>query len=187
MAELAESRTAPFQIRVPWEAPELTSVGRLPMHSVPHDNRVVLDGRWRFQLLPRPDARLLDEWGEIDVPGVWTRQGFLDLPQYTNVQMPFAERPPHPPADNPTGVFERSFDLPEGRVGGRCVARGPATAGVRCVSVSGQGSGSSTRAPLPAECHVTLRSLSAAPTLRTIRRPAHPSGRSNDRSKTPVG
>ena len=42
MAELAESRTAPFQIRVPWEAPELTSVGRLPMHSVPHDNRVVL-------------------------------------------------------------------------------------------------------------------------------------------------
>jgi len=155
MAELAESRTAPFQIRVPWEAPELTSVGRLPMHSVPHDNRVVLDGRWRFQLLPRPGARLLDEWGEIDVPGVWTRQGFPDLPQYTNVQMPFAERPPHPPADNPTGVFERSFDLPEGWAGRRIVLNVGAAESVLIVTVNGQEIGISKDSHLAAEFDVT--------------------------------
>ncbi|WP_425336483.1 hypothetical protein, partial [Streptomyces afghaniensis] len=43
----------------PWEAPEVTSWGRLPMSAV--DRRagaVSLDGDWRFQLLPAPDAPL---------------------------------------------------------------------------------------------------------------------------------
>jgi beta-galactosidase len=30
----------------PWLAPELISENRLPMHSVPHLDRVPLDGRW---------------------------------------------------------------------------------------------------------------------------------------------
>ena len=40
----------------PWTTPEITAIGRLPMHSVPHGDRLDLDGRWRFQLLPRPDG-----------------------------------------------------------------------------------------------------------------------------------
>ena len=44
-------------------------------------------------------------WGEVDVPGCWTMQGCFDLPHYTNVQMPFAGRPPQPPDGNPTGAL----------------------------------------------------------------------------------
>ncbi|HYU50966.1 MAG TPA: hypothetical protein VEO91_13675, partial [Candidatus Limnocylindria bacterium] len=77
----------------PWEAPELTSLHRLSMHAVPHPDRLSLDGMWRFQLLPRPDAEPTSSWGEITVPGCWTMQpagqAAGDLPQYTNVQMPF--------------------------------------------------------------------------------------------------
>jgi len=86
----------------PWESPELTGVGRVPMHSVPHADRVAMDGRWRFQLLPAPDAAPSSTWGEIEVPGCWTMQGFGDLPHYTNVVMPFPGRPPAVPAANPT-------------------------------------------------------------------------------------
>ena len=63
-----------------WETPELTGIGRLPMHSVPHPDRVDLDGRWRFQLLPAPDAEPGARWGEIDVPGCWTMQGGATCP-----------------------------------------------------------------------------------------------------------
>ena len=40
----------------PWDLPEVTGIGRLPMHSVNHDERLPLDGRWRFQLLSKPDG-----------------------------------------------------------------------------------------------------------------------------------
>ena len=52
-------------------------------------------------------------WNEVDVPGCWTMQGFDDRPQYTNVQMPFPGLPPDVPAHNPTGLYEREFELPE--------------------------------------------------------------------------
>ena len=91
------------------------------MHSVPHLDRVDLDGRWRFQLLPRPDAPLAEAWSEAEVPGCWTMQGFFDKPQYTNVQMPFPGLPPSIPAANPTGVYERDAEVPAAWVGRRVV------------------------------------------------------------------
>jgi beta-galactosidase len=88
-----------------WRSPELTAIGRLPMHGVPHPDRHVLDGRWRVQLLPAPDAEPdEDGWREIDVPGMWTMQGTGDLPHYTNVQMPWPHQPPDVPEANPTGL-----------------------------------------------------------------------------------
>ncbi len=40
----------------PWQSPEVTSWGRLPMNAVDRrEEAVSLDGRWRFQLLPAPD------------------------------------------------------------------------------------------------------------------------------------
>src|SRR4029079_9860149 len=100
----------------PWLTPELTSLGRLPMHTLRHDDpdrRLELDGRWRFQLLHDPDAEPGPDWSEADVPGCWTMQGFDDLPHYTNVQMPFPGFPPAIPEDNPTGVYERDVEIPE--------------------------------------------------------------------------
>ena len=112
----------------PWATPELTAVNRLPMHSVPHLDRLPLDGRWQFQLLPGPEAESTVTWSQADVPGCWTMSGSADpllgtsdLPHYTNVQMPWPEQPPLPPDANPTGLYRREFDLPAGWGDGRRV------------------------------------------------------------------
>ena len=39
-----------------WENPELISLRRLPMHAVPHGDRLELDGTWQFELLERADG-----------------------------------------------------------------------------------------------------------------------------------
>ncbi|MEZ4596096.1 MAG: hypothetical protein R3C32_04190 [Chloroflexota bacterium] len=105
----------------PWDDPQLTGVGRVRMHSVPHEDRLVLDGAWRFQLLGSPETPLGDEWRDIAVPGVWTMQDTTDRPHYTNVQMPFRELPPSVPAANPTGVYRRTFRVPRGWLDKRVV------------------------------------------------------------------
>jgi beta-galactosidase len=105
----------------PWAEPELTARGRLPMHAVPHHDRLGLDGRWRFQLLHRPDEPVGEAWGEAEVPGCWTMQDTWDRPIYTNVQMPFPNRPPEVPEENPTGVYERTISLPAAWAGKRVV------------------------------------------------------------------
>jgi beta-galactosidase len=138
-----------------WASPESTSLNRLPMHSVPHGDRLVLDGRWRFQLLPRADAKLSEAWATVDVPGCWTMQGFEDLPHYTNVVMPFAGTPPEPPEANPTGVYERGFVLPEGWSGRRIVLNVGAAESVLIVTLNGVEVGMSKDSHLAAEFDVT--------------------------------
>jgi beta-galactosidase len=129
------------------------------MHAVTHPERLSLDGSWRFQLLPRPDAEPTSEWGEITVPGCWTMQpagqAAGDLPQYTNVQMPFDLRPPHPPADNPTGIYERTFELPESWAGRRIVLHVGAAESVLIVELNGRELGISKDSHLAAEFDVT--------------------------------
>jgi hypothetical protein len=96
----------------PWTLPEVTGIGRLPMHSVDHHERLPLDGRWRFQLLRSPEDVPGTDWSDADVPGLWTMADTWDSPHYTNVQMPFPGLPPEIPALNPTGVYERDFEVP---------------------------------------------------------------------------
>ena len=89
----------------PWAAPDLPARGRLPMHAVPHPDRLALDGTWQFQLLHRPDASPAgDAWRDIEVPGCWTMQDTWDQPVYTTGQMPFPGLPPAGPDEIPTGV-----------------------------------------------------------------------------------
>ena len=139
----------------PWADPALTSRGRLPMHAVPHDDRLPLDGRWRFQLLHRPDEAPGEAWGEADVPGCWTMQDTWDRPIYTNVQMPFPNRPPETPEENPTGVYERSFEVPARWAGKRVVLHVGAAESVLLVEVNGQDVGISKDSHLAAEFEVT--------------------------------
>ncbi len=96
----------------PWLDPELVAQGREPMHAVAREPGLSLDGSWRFELLPRPDAEPSGKWREIAVPGCWTRQDTDDLPHYTNVQMPFEGEAPNVPEHNPSGLYEREFELP---------------------------------------------------------------------------
>ena len=81
-----------------------------------------LDGEWRFQYITDPqnlDASIaavdLDDsgWATEPVPGCWVMHGY-DHPHYTNITMPFQADPPEVPAENPTGIYRRSFRLPEG-------------------------------------------------------------------------
>ena len=154
--------TDPLSALRPWEAPEVTSWGRLAMNAV--DRRagaLKLDGDWRFQLLPTPDAPLGDTWSTSYVPGVWTMQTNQsirdtdDRPQYTNVRMPYTEFPPLSPADNPTGVYEREVDVPAEWAGGRIVLQVGAAESVLLVHVDGRPVGISKDSHLAAEFDLT--------------------------------
>ena len=156
----------------PWVAPELTSEGRLPMHSVPHRDRIVLDGRWRFQLTHTPEEEPASSWSEVEVPGCWTMQGFFDLPHYTNVQMPFPGNPPDLPDVNPTGIYERDFDLPaEWLAGRRIVLHVGAAESVLIARINGREVGISKDSHLAAEFDVTdlVRSGANAVSLRVVK------------------
>ena len=142
-------RATILSVGQPWIDPTVTGVGRVPMHSVPHTDRLDLDGTWRFQLLRRPDAATAaDDWRDIEVPGCWTLQDTFDEPHYTNVQMPFPGQPPDEiPELNPTGVYERTVRAPRGlgRASGSCSTSAPPRA---CSSRPSTGSRSaSARTP----------------------------------------
>ncbi|HSA51363.1 MAG TPA: glycoside hydrolase family 2 TIM barrel-domain containing protein [Yinghuangia sp.] len=138
----------------PWDAPEATSWNRLPMHAVPHPERLSLDGTWDFQLLAHPLAERGDEWRGIEVPGVWTMQGTEDRPHYTNVTIPFDARPPRAPEDNPTGVYRRTFTAGDW-TGRRVVLHVGAAESVLLVRLNGQDVGFSKDSHLAAEFDVT--------------------------------
>jgi beta-galactosidase len=152
----------------PWADPGLTARGRLPMNAVRHDDRISLDGRWRFQLLRRPTAVVGDTWAEADVPGCWTMQGTWDRPIYTNVQMPFPGEPPNPPDDNPTGVYERTFELPEAWAGRRVVLSVGAAESVLIATLNGLEVGVSKDSHLAAEFDVTDLVRPGSNTLRLV-------------------
>ncbi|MET7779096.1 glycoside hydrolase family 2 TIM barrel-domain containing protein [Streptomyces mirabilis] len=136
----------------PWEAPEVTSWGRLPMNAV--DRRagaLSLDGSWRFQLLPTPTSTPGLAWSSLQVPGSWTTQDTDDLPQYTNFRMPWGEFPPASPGANPTGVYERELDVPAEWAGRRIVLQVGAAESVLLVHVDGRPVGVSKDSHLAAE------------------------------------
>ncbi|MFG2937565.1 glycoside hydrolase family 2 TIM barrel-domain containing protein [Streptomyces sp. NPDC048282] len=140
----------------PWEAPEVTSWGRLPMNAVDRRSGALpLNGDWRFQLLPAPDAPVGGAWSTAYVPGAWTVQDTDDLPQYTNVTMPFRQFPPQVPAANPTGVYERELDVPAEWAGRRIVLQVGAAESVLLVHVDGRPVGVSKDSHLAAEFDLT--------------------------------
>ncbi|MGJ5751898.1 beta-galactosidase [Streptomyces puniciscabiei] len=148
--------TDPLSALSPWRTPELTSWGRLPMNAVDRRSGALpLDGDWRFQLLPTPDAPVGDAWSSAHVPGAWTLQDTGDPPRYTNVRMPFADFPPGSPAANPTGVYERAVDVPGEWAGRRIVLRVGAAESVLLVYVDGRPVGVSKDSHLAAEFDLT--------------------------------
>jgi beta-galactosidase len=155
----------------PWTTPELTGVGRLPMHSVAHTDRVDLDGTWRFQLLAQPDDEPGRKWRDIEVPGCWTMQDTFDKPHYTNIQMPFPGQPPEIPEANPTGVYERTFKVPTEWAGKRVVLHVGAAESVLIATLNGVEIGVGKDAHLASEFDVTerLRDGTNTLTLRVVK------------------
>ncbi|MCX5094458.1 DUF4981 domain-containing protein [Streptomyces sp. NBC_00365] len=144
--------TDPLLALRPWESPEVTSWGRLPMNAVDRRSGALsLDGSWRFQLLPTPTSTPGLAWSSLQVPGSWTTQDTDDLPQYTNFTMPWGEFPPTSPAANPTGVYEREVDVPAEWAGRRIVLQVGAAESVLMVHVDGRPVGVSKDSHLAAE------------------------------------
>ena len=101
-------------------------------------------------------------WHLIKVPGTWSRQkvnslydDFFDKPHYTNVQMPFQALPPRAPEDNPTGLYRRSFTLPDNWKDRRVVLHIGSAESAALIYVNGffAGAGKDTR--LPQEYDIT--------------------------------
>ncbi len=145
-----------------WETPELTSLNRLPPRATLEPPPVLtrsLDGPWEFRLAAAPDeapAALMRTrgWDTVEVPSLWTMLGY-DIPQYTNVVMPFPDPPPRVPAKNPTGIYRRSFSVPRQWKSRRVVLAFGATEGVLHVVVNGQPVGIAKDSRTPAEFDVT--------------------------------
>ncbi len=87
-------------------------------------NFVSLCGEWSFKFYPTPadiddfrsDGFSLDGADSIAVPRSWQTvlgKGY-DTPNYTNVRYPFPFDPPHVPAQNPSALYSRNFNVAEG-------------------------------------------------------------------------
>lgn len=145
-----------------WARTESLSFNREPMATfLSRDNAVSLDGGWQFTLVPKPESvgeAHLDgdtsRWATVEVPGCWTMQGF-DVPQYTNVQMPFPGPPPSVPRHNPTGVYRRTIDIPADWDGQRIVLHVGAAETVLYVFVDGAPVGMGKDSRLPQEFDLT--------------------------------
>jgi beta-galactosidase len=163
----------------PWETPELTGINRLPMRATLHPYSTEkaalarrperskwvqpLNGRWKFKLFGRPEKVSAQQlcpkcrdakWARINVPGNWTMQGF-DRPHYTNIQMPFENRPPFVPEDNPTGVYHKTFRLPSSWRGRRAVIHFGGVESCFYLHLNGHLVGMSKDSRLPAEFDLT--------------------------------
>ena len=104
----------------PWEQPRLSAIGRASGHvPLPRSTTLVLDGEWDFERVAHPDD-LVPEMlrtgrrptQRLRVPGNWTMQGTVDLPHYTNIQMPFDGPPPRLPEIVATAVYRRTITVP---------------------------------------------------------------------------
>ena len=166
-----------------WETPELTSLNKLPPratfdHFATAEQALTrrreaspwflpLDGDWRFRLerspaaaqalaldASRPAARRESSWGAIPVPSNWQMHGH-GRPHYTNVAMPFPEEPPFTPAENPTGVYRKTFRVPAAWTGQRVVLHFGGADSVLAVYLDGVAVGLSKDSRLPAEFDLT--------------------------------
>ncbi len=163
----------------PWQSPELQQLGRLSARATlyafdtPAQARrglreaspwfQSLGGDWDFFLAERPEAVSPDfmtpagrtpEWTTLPVPGNWTLHSW-DKPHYTNVQMPFSEHPPQVPAENPTGLYQRSFHVPANWQRRRTVLHFGGAESVLYVWLNGEFVGLSKDSRLPAEFDIT--------------------------------
>jgi beta-galactosidase len=80
---------------------------------------------------------------------------FFDKPIYTNTQMPFPQQPPFVPEENPTGVYERDFDLPKSWSGKRVVLQLGGYESVALIYINGVEVGMTKDSRLAAEFDVT--------------------------------
>jgi beta-galactosidase len=142
-----------------WMSPETNSINRLAMLNIEHFETLSLDGTWRFQLLRSPNDQSRKKWTSIPVPGLWTMQPtsdiFFDKPIYTNTQMPWDHVAPEVPDENPTGIYERDFEVPQSWDDKRIVLHLGGYESVALITVNGTEVGLTKDSRLAAEFDIT--------------------------------
>ncbi len=154
-------------VLAPWADPTIIQLNRLPAHTpLGGFDRTPLDGQWQLEMFGSPGdvpAEALvgsrpDAVG-VPVPANWTMVDlgpFVDVPHYTNIQMPFDGPPPELPDRNPTGVYRRTFEAPASADAAVQVVLGVEGAeGVHGVYVNGAFAGYGTDSRLPSEYDIT--------------------------------
>ncbi len=141
-----------------------------PLATADAPSRSTLNGKWHFRLFDHPDnvpataitgTPTAAAWTKVAVPGNWTMQnvvdqnGETDLPQYTNVQMPFDGPPPNLPDRIPTGVYRRDITVPKRWGGRRVVLHLGGAESVHAVYVNGDFAGYGTDSRLASEYDIT--------------------------------
>ena len=117
------------------ENPKVLNVNKCPSraHYIPHkcrceaygcenelsDSYMLLNGKWKFKYFESFNDAIhaleegIEDFDTIRVPSNWQMHGY-DRPHYTNAAYPIPLDPPYVPNDNPTGIYERDFKLPQG-------------------------------------------------------------------------
>jgi beta-galactosidase len=165
----------------PWIDPTVTELGRLemrtPLVAHPGDGGTArplresspwwrsLDGVWKFCRYASPDEVPASavavrqpsgsSWRDMPVPSNWTLQGTVDVPHYTNIQMPFEGLAPELPVVNPTGVYRRTFSVDSSWAGRQIVLHLGGAESVHVVYLNGRFIGYGTDSRLASEYDIT--------------------------------
>ena len=119
-----------------WEDETLLHIGRREaqprlMRSGMHPTDLSLNGTWDFLYLRAPEFSpegffeknfTTKKWNTIPVPSCWQMQGYGQM-HYTDVWYLFPVNPPFVPSENPTGIYRRSFTVPDTWQDGKTILR----------------------------------------------------------------
>lgn len=119
-----------------WEDETLLHIGRREaqprlMRSGMQPTDISLNGTWDFLYLRAPEFSpegffeknfTTKKWNTIPVPSCWQMQGYGQM-HYTDVWYLFSVNPPFVPSENPTGIYRRSFTVPDTWQDGKTILR----------------------------------------------------------------
>ncbi|MEO0899407.1 MAG: glycoside hydrolase family 2 TIM barrel-domain containing protein [Bacteroidota bacterium] len=150
-----------------WENPSIFEINKEKPHAhfLPRgaDKTITLNGQWDFYLADHPSMVNLPEdfsseeldWTSIEVPSNWQLQGF-GQPIYTNIKHPFKAAPPKIKSKvNETGLYKRSFDLPNDWMNKEIFIRFGGVQSAMTLWVNGKEIGYSQGSMTPAEFRLT--------------------------------
>ena len=149
----------------PWADPELIARGRLPMHAVPHGDRLSARRHVAVPAAACPGRGRRVTRGarsRSPAPGRCRTPGTGRSTPTSRCRSPIG--PPEVPAENPTGVYERTFELPDAWAGRRVVLHVGAAESVLIVELNGAEVGVSKDSHLAAEFDLTDRAAARAST-----------------------
>ena len=154
-AEKAHSSYIPFD-KPAWENNNLEESKQV----------IMLNGIWKFRyfknhgLVPSEISKenINGNWDDITVPSNWQLQndGKYDLPYFSNTKYPFESNPPFVPKDyNPTGVYKKSFTVPDNWNGNQVFIHFAGVQSSMTLWVNGKKVGYHEDGMLPSEFNIT--------------------------------